>query len=146
MCQVMVRSKSGAYHDSSSRPARELQCQDFGPRSGLRWTENILTFPKGEFIVYSLQHSGLSAMESISRLRTVLLNALSSRGHGEQDLFDELMLHKQRLLELFEVGQSSQQEQQELQSGACFTPVPTRKYNDHLRKNHDQWQVIRDQC
>ncbi|OJA08231.1 hypothetical protein AZE42_08910 [Rhizopogon vesiculosus] len=56
-------------------------------------------------------------MESISRLRSVLLNSLSSRGHGEQELFDELMLHKQRLLELFEVGQSSQQEQQELQSG-----------------------------
>lgn len=56
-------------------------------------------------------------MESISRLRSVLLTSLSSRGHGEQELFDELMMHKQRLLELFEVGQSSQQEQQELRSG-----------------------------
>lgn len=66
-------------------------------------------------------------MESISRLRSVLLNCLSSRGHGEQDLFDELMLHKQRLLELFEVGQSSQQEQQELGSGECFILLSTRK-------------------
>lgn len=66
-------------------------------------------------------------MESISRLRSVLLNSLSSRGHGEQELFDELMLHKQRLLELFEVGQNSQQEQQELQSGECFVPLSTRK-------------------
>ncbi|KAG0707241.1 nucleoporin Nup186/Nup192/Nup205 [Suillus ampliporus] len=56
-------------------------------------------------------------MESISRLRSVLLTSLSSRGHGEQELFDELMMNKQRLLELFEVGQSSQQEQQELRSG-----------------------------
>ncbi|KAG1816317.1 nucleoporin Nup186/Nup192/Nup205 [Suillus subaureus] len=56
-------------------------------------------------------------MESISRFRSVLLTCLSSRGHGEQELFDELMMHKQRLLELFEVGQSSQQEQQELRSG-----------------------------
>jgi nuclear pore complex protein Nup205 len=66
-------------------------------------------------------------MESISRLRSVLLTSLSSRGHGEQELFDELMMHKQRLLELFEVGQSSQQEQQELRSGKCFASVLTRK-------------------
>jgi len=66
-------------------------------------------------------------MESISRLKSVLLNNLGSRGHGEQELFDELMLHKQRLLELFDVGQSSHQEQQELQSGECFAPVSTRK-------------------
>lgn len=66
-------------------------------------------------------------MESISRLRSVLLTSLSSRGHGEQELFDELMMHKQRLLELFEVGQSSQQEQQELRSGKCFASALTRK-------------------
>lgn len=66
-------------------------------------------------------------MESISRLRSVLLTSLNSRGHGEQELFDELMMHKQRLLELFEVGQSSQQEQQELRSGKCFASALTRK-------------------
>lgn len=66
-------------------------------------------------------------MESISRLRSVLLTSLSSRGHGEQELFDELMMHKQRLLELFEVGQSSQQEQQELRSGKCLASALTRK-------------------
>ncbi|EGO28547.1 hypothetical protein SERLADRAFT_413403 [Serpula lacrymans var. lacrymans S7.9] len=58
-------------------------------------------------------------MESISRLRSALLTALGSRGsqHGEQELFDELLIHKPRLLELFDVGASSQQEQRELQSG-----------------------------
>ncbi|KAH7882163.1 nucleoporin Nup186/Nup192/Nup205 [Phlebopus sp. FC_14] len=56
-------------------------------------------------------------MESISRLRNVLLTTFSSRSHGEQELFDELMVHKSRLREVFEVGPNSPQEQQELQSG-----------------------------
>ncbi|KAI6038837.1 nucleoporin Nup186/Nup192/Nup205 [Pisolithus marmoratus] len=56
-------------------------------------------------------------MESISGLRGVLLTALSSRGHSEQELFDELMFHKSQLQTLFDVGPSSQQEQRELQSG-----------------------------
>ncbi|KAH7924355.1 hypothetical protein BV22DRAFT_1035258 [Leucogyrophana mollusca] len=56
-------------------------------------------------------------MESISRLRNVLSTTLSSRGHGEQELFDELMVHQPQLVALFEVGASSQQEQRELQSG-----------------------------
>ncbi|KAI5985097.1 nucleoporin Nup186/Nup192/Nup205 [Pisolithus albus] len=56
-------------------------------------------------------------MESISGLRSVLLTALSSRGHNEQELFDELMFHKSRLQALFDVGPSSPQEQRELQSG-----------------------------
>ncbi|KAF9219350.1 hypothetical protein BS17DRAFT_804452 [Gyrodon lividus] len=56
-------------------------------------------------------------MESISTLRSVLATTLTSRGHGEQELFDELMIHKSRLRDLFNVGQSSPQEQRELQSG-----------------------------
>ncbi|KIJ60466.1 hypothetical protein HYDPIDRAFT_98637 [Hydnomerulius pinastri MD-312] len=56
-------------------------------------------------------------MDSISRLRNVLATTLSSRGHGEQELFDELMVHKSRLRELFQVGPCSPQEQRELQSG-----------------------------
>ncbi|KAI6142345.1 nucleoporin Nup186/Nup192/Nup205 [Pisolithus tinctorius] len=56
-------------------------------------------------------------MESMSGLRSVLLTALSSRGHSEQELFDELMFHKSRLQSLFNVGPSSSQEQRELQSG-----------------------------
>ncbi|KAI6135337.1 nucleoporin Nup186/Nup192/Nup205 [Pisolithus thermaeus] len=56
-------------------------------------------------------------MESISGLRSVLLTALSSRGHSEQELFDELMFHKSRLQVLFDVGPSSPQEQRALQSG-----------------------------
>ncbi|KAF9238369.1 nucleoporin Nup186/Nup192/Nup205 [Melanogaster broomeanus] len=56
-------------------------------------------------------------MESISTLKSVLSTTLTSRGHGEQELFDELMVHKSRLRDLFDVGQSSPQEQRELQSG-----------------------------
>ncbi|KAJ7279033.1 hypothetical protein C8J57DRAFT_1434189 [Mycena rebaudengoi] len=49
-------------------------------------------------------------MESIGRLRLVLLNAIGGRGlqHGEQELFDELMVHKSR---------RNPQEQRELESG-----------------------------
>jgi nuclear pore complex protein Nup205 len=58
-------------------------------------------------------------MESISRLRSLLLNALDPRGlqKDEQELFDELMLHKSCLLSLLDVGPRSAQEQNELQSG-----------------------------
>ncbi|KAJ7778502.1 nucleoporin Nup186/Nup192/Nup205 [Mycena metata] len=58
-------------------------------------------------------------MESIGRLRLVLLNAIAGRGggHTEQELFDELMIHKPSLLNLFDVGARSQQEQRELESG-----------------------------
>ncbi|KAJ6619045.1 nucleoporin Nup186/Nup192/Nup205 [Mycena sp. CBHHK59/15] len=58
-------------------------------------------------------------MESIVRLRVVLLNAISGRGihHGEQELFDELMVHKSTLLNLFDVGARNPQEQRELESG-----------------------------
>lgn len=58
-------------------------------------------------------------METISRLRAVLLTSLSSRPsqHGEQELFDELMVHKPCLLNLFDVGPRNQQEQRELESG-----------------------------
>ncbi|KAJ7041203.1 nucleoporin Nup186/Nup192/Nup205 [Mycena alexandri] len=58
-------------------------------------------------------------MESIGRLRLVLLNAIAGRGagHAEQELFDELMVHKPSLLNLFDVGARSQQEQRELESG-----------------------------
>ncbi|KAJ6542676.1 nucleoporin Nup186/Nup192/Nup205 [Mycena capillaripes] len=58
-------------------------------------------------------------METIGRLRLVLLNAISSRGvqHGEQELFNELMVHKSCLLNLFDVGARNPQEQRELESG-----------------------------
>src|SRR6202167_2892836 len=62
-------------------------------------------------------------MESISRLRTILLTALGSRGaqHGEQELFDELMVHQQCLLKLFDVGPRNPQEQREIESGAYYS-------------------------
>ncbi|KAJ7830504.1 nucleoporin Nup186/Nup192/Nup205 [Mycena olivaceomarginata] len=58
-------------------------------------------------------------METIGRLRLVLLNAIGGRGvqHGEQELFDELMVHKSCLVNLFDVGARNPQEQRELESG-----------------------------
>lgn len=58
-------------------------------------------------------------MDSISRLREALLHALTGRiaPHGEQDIFDELMVHKSRLLQVFDVGPRSSQQQKELESG-----------------------------
>jgi len=58
-------------------------------------------------------------MESISHLRAVLLSSLSPRGlqHGEQQLFDELMAHKTRLLNVFDVGPRDAQEQREIEAG-----------------------------
>jgi nuclear pore complex protein Nup205 len=59
-------------------------------------------------------------MESISRLRTILLTSLGVRGaqHGEQELLDELMVHRPCLLKIFDVGPRNQQEQREIESGA----------------------------
>ncbi|KAJ6526561.1 nucleoporin Nup186/Nup192/Nup205 [Mycena vulgaris] len=58
-------------------------------------------------------------METIGRLRLVLLNALTGRAihNGEQELFDELMVHKSCLVNLFDVGARNPQEQRELESG-----------------------------
>lgn len=64
----------------------------------------------------------LHIMESISRLRTILLTSLGSRGahHGEQELFDELLVHQECLLNLFDVGSRNAQEQREIESGALY--------------------------
>ncbi|KAG9311040.1 hypothetical protein JVU11DRAFT_8938 [Chiua virens] len=56
-------------------------------------------------------------MNSIAALRSILAATLSSRGHGEQDLFDDLLIHKSRLRDILDVGHPNQQEQRELQSG-----------------------------
>ncbi|KAJ7079559.1 nucleoporin Nup186/Nup192/Nup205 [Mycena belliarum] len=58
-------------------------------------------------------------METIGRLRVVLLNALSGHviQHGEQELFNELMVHKSCLVKLSDVGARNPQEQRELESG-----------------------------
>ncbi|KAJ7682921.1 nucleoporin Nup186/Nup192/Nup205 [Mycena rosella] len=58
-----------------------------------------------------------AAMETIGRLRVVLLNTLNGVQSGEQDLFDELMVHKSCLVKLFDVGARNTQEQRELESG-----------------------------
>ncbi|KAG6374018.1 hypothetical protein JVT61DRAFT_4654 [Boletus reticuloceps] len=57
-------------------------------------------------------------MDPIATLRSVLAATLTARGHPEQDLFDDLILHKARLRNLsLDVGHPSPQEQRELQSG-----------------------------
>lgn len=58
-------------------------------------------------------------METISRLRTALINLVGTRGRQDdvQELFDELVVHKKQLLNLFDVGSRSQTEQREVESG-----------------------------
>lgn len=58
-------------------------------------------------------------MESISRLRELLARVIDNpeASHEEQELFDELMVQKSRLLTLLEVGGRNQQEQREIESG-----------------------------
>lgn len=59
-------------------------------------------------------------MESISRLRGALYKALSPANiqYNEQELFDELMIQKPRLLKLLDVGQKNPQEEREIESSA----------------------------
>lgn len=58
-------------------------------------------------------------MSSISRLREVLIRILttSEPEHDEQELFEQLMIQKPRLLKLLDVGPRNPQEQQEVESG-----------------------------
>ena len=60
-------------------------------------------------------------MDTIFRLREALLRALNTPSddshHADQELFEELMLHKSRLLKLLDVGQRNPQEQKEVASG-----------------------------
>lgn len=78
--------------------------------------QHLLVLSSGKFLVLRTN------METISRLRSVLLNSLGSRGlqHGEQELFDELMVHKTRLLHVFDVGPRNTQEQRDIESGEYF--------------------------
>lgn len=56
-------------------------------------------------------------MASISRLRHALYNALFNVQFDEQELFDELLVQKSRLLNLLNVGQRSADEQKEIATG-----------------------------
>ncbi|KAG5650971.1 hypothetical protein H0H81_010360 [Sphagnurus paluster] len=58
-------------------------------------------------------------MESISRLREILVRALEGElaQHVEQELFDELMVQKPLLLRLLNFGGRNAQEQKEIESG-----------------------------
>ncbi|KAF5361405.1 hypothetical protein D9758_006258 [Tetrapyrgos nigripes] len=57
-------------------------------------------------------------METIHRLRSMVLGVVNNCGQdSEQELFDELMVHKTRLQQLFDVGARDPQQQRELESG-----------------------------
>jgi nuclear pore complex protein Nup205 len=56
-------------------------------------------------------------MASISRLRYALYNALFNVQFDEQELFDELLVQKSRLLNLLNVGPRNADEQREIASG-----------------------------
>ncbi|KAF5375401.1 hypothetical protein D9615_007995 [Tricholomella constricta] len=58
-------------------------------------------------------------MNSITRLREILVRTLESERyqHGEQELFDELMVQKPVLLRLLNTGARNAQEQKEIESG-----------------------------
>lgn len=58
-------------------------------------------------------------MESVARLRSVIVEALGSQGQQtiQQELFDELMIHRPRLLKVFDVGSRDAQQQREIESG-----------------------------
>ncbi|KAG5340572.1 hypothetical protein C0989_001177 [Termitomyces sp. Mn162] len=58
-------------------------------------------------------------MQSISRLRELLVTVLDTGllNHGEQELFDELMVQKPRLLRLLDVGPRNAAEQKGIESG-----------------------------
>ncbi|KAJ3509906.1 hypothetical protein NLJ89_g4967 [Agrocybe chaxingu] len=70
---------------------------------------------------FTTDHSPPLPMKTIHRLREALVRALSPCSHDvhhdEQDLFDELMIQKPRLLKLFEVGPRNPLEQREIESG-----------------------------
>jgi nuclear pore complex protein Nup205 len=58
-------------------------------------------------------------MESLTRLRSLLLNALEAQNAiDEQELFDLLVLHRRNLVNLFNTKPPSEDERKELQSGA----------------------------
>jgi nuclear pore complex protein Nup205 len=58
-------------------------------------------------------------MEDLSRLRAALRHVLEQDNiHGEQDLFEELISHKQDLLRVCAVGGKNSTERREIESGA----------------------------
>ena len=61
-------------------------------------------------------------MASTSRLRAILLSNLNSPGSHDdhQQFFEQLMSHRGPLLNLYDIGPRSAQEQREVESGECF--------------------------
>ena len=62
-------------------------------------------------------------MNTIHRLREYLFRALVPQDtpYDDQELFDELMVQKSRLLKLLDVGPRSSVEQREIEGGMCNT-------------------------
>jgi nuclear pore complex protein Nup205 len=61
-------------------------------------------------------------MESLVRLRSILLGALEAQNSiDERELFDLLVLHRRNLVNLFDIQPPSEDERKELQSGTYLT-------------------------
>lgn len=67
-------------------------------------------------------------MQSTSRLRSVLASTIGAPDHAqttEQDLYEELMAHKHVLLNCFDVGKRTPEQQRLVESGASLhSPLP----------------------
>lgn len=83
-----------------------------------------------------------ASMDSIFKLRDALARVLSyapeDEPEGDQELFEELMLQKPRLLSLLDVGQRSPQEQKEVESGEQHTALIMKLVSHLYRENHRQ--------
>lgn len=68
-----------------------------------------------------------------------MLNVSSDEAHnGNQELFEELMVQKPRLLKLVDVGPRSAQEQKEVESGMPEYSVAVVYILTMSRKNHSK--------
>ncbi|KAF8064189.1 nucleoporin Nup186/Nup192/Nup205 [Lyophyllum atratum] len=76
-------------------------------------------------------------MESLSRLREILVRVLESGvvPHGEQELFDELMVQQPRLLRLLNVGPRNPQEQKEIESWTVINGKQVAVNSDFARQS-----------
>lgn len=85
-------------------------------------------------------------METISRLRSALLNALGGGGsqYAEQEVFEELRAHRTRLRKVFDVGIRNSEHQREIESGMPFLVFQAEIFRTSLtlnRENRHQWKT-----
>ena len=84
-------------------------------------------------------------LSTIHRLRDVLSRVLASPDDSinDQELFDELMVQKVRLLKVFDVGPRNSQEQKEIESGSSLLIcLDSRIYCATLNRKADAEQQV----